>query len=812
MLWRLDEWVRDLRHAVRTLRRTPGFTLMAVGTLGLAIGVTAGMFAVVNRVLLTPLPYANQDRLVSVLATAPGSDMPDEFGVSAEFFVQYKEQSKLLEDVAFYNSFTSTLRVGDRVERVRMSAPSNSLFSTLGAVPILGRLPNDADNDGVVLLSHALWTSWFGADRSVLNRSIYVSGSMRTVIGVMGPDFRFPADATLLWFPSPLTPQDLATPGQFGLPLVARMAPGATPDKVAAELTTLARGLPARFGGSAAYARVIDKHRAIVRPLADDVLGAVARPLWVLLGALGIVLLIACANVANLFMVRAEGRQRDLALRRAIGAGRGQLVRVQMAEAIVVAAAAAVAAAALAYLALPAFLRAAPAGIPRLGDVRVDAATLGFTVVIAALAALACGAVPALRASSPDFARLRDGGRGATRRHHWTRDALVVAQTALALVLCIGSGLLMRSFWSLRNVDPGYSTKDIFTFQIAPAQPSLNSGPTFARFDLAFMDRLRALPGVQTVGLVENIPLDEGTGGSRFVKEGSSREVDTGTRLQATYTAGDYFKAMEIRVLEGRVFEDEDHLAPRANVIISRSAAAKMWPGESAVGKRLQRQSVSGWFTVVGVVEDVKQYNFRDAADALVYFPLASSDPDPRNGWAISSPAYVIKTPRAETIGDDVRRIVREVAPEAPMYRVYTMAFLASRSMLNLSFTMLTLGVAAALALILGAVGLYGVLSYGVAQRTKEIGVRMALGAQASQVRGLIVRQGIRVVAIGIAVGVAVAFAATRALGSLLFGVAALDVATFAGMAGAMVAVGLLSSYLPARRASNVDPLVSLRE
>jgi hypothetical protein len=269
---------------------------------------------------------------------------------------------------------------------------------------------------------------------------------------------------------------------------------------------------------------------------------------------------------------------------------------------------------------------------------------------------------------------------------------------------------------------------------------------------------------------------------------------------------------MEIRVLEGRVFEDEDHLAPRANVIISRSAAAKMWPGESAVGKRLQRQSVNGWFTVVGVVADVKQYNFRDAADALVYFPLASADPDPRNGWAISSPAYVIKTPRAETIGDDVRRIVREVAPEAPMYRVYTMAFLASRSMINLSFTMLTLGVAAALALILGAVGLYGVLSYGVAQRTKEIGVRMALGAQASQVRGLIVRQGIRVVAIGIAVGVAVAFAATRALGSLLFGVAALDVVTFAGMAGAMVGVGLLSSYLPARRASNVDPLVSLRE
>jgi predicted permease len=799
-------WITDLRHAMRSLRRTPGFTAVSIGTLGLAIGATAAMFAVVHTVLIDPLPYANVGRLVHIAASAPGSGMPDEFGVSSEFLVQYRERSKLLEDISTYNSFTNTLRVGDRVERIRMSWPTNSLFSTLGARPILGRLPTAEDEERVIVISHALWTSWFSNDPGVVGRTVDVGGGRRTIVGVMGREFKFPNDGTLLWISSTIQPEQIR-PGQFGQPLVARVKPGITPEQLARELTSLSKQLPERFGGSPSYARLIGQHRAIVRTLEEQMFGRVSSSLWVLLGAVGIVLLIACANVANLFMVRAEGRQRDLAVRRAIGAARGQLIRSQMAEALVVAAGAGAVAMALARVGLPVLLRFAPRDIPRLDEVHVTPTTLLFTLGVALLAALACGLVPAVRASSPDLSRLREGGRGSTRRRGWARDGLVVAQTALALVLLIGSGLLVRSFGALRQVDPGYSTENIFTFQIAPEGASLTDGPSFARFDLQFMDRLRQLPGVETVGLVENIPLNEGTATARFRTEDSAADPDGGTVLNFTFEAGDYFKAMSIDVLAGRPLEANDHLASQRNIVISRSAANLMWPGKDAVGRRLRGDSTTTW-TVVGVVEDVMQNSFRDPPQPLVYFPLVG--PTPRS-WAISSPAYVVKTRRAETIAPEIRALVRDVAPSAPMYRVFTMAGLAKDSMMQLSFTLLTLGIASTLALILGAVGLYGVLSYVVAQRTREIGVRMALGAEAGRVRRMVVVQGARVVTVGVAIGVASALAFTRALGGLLYGVKAVDAATFVGMSAAMVAIGLLASYVPARRASRVDPIESLR-
>jgi putative ABC transport system permease protein len=807
MDWTLSEWARDLRHAARALKRTPGFTALTVGMLGLAIGANAGMFSVVNTVLLNPLPYNQPGRLVYIAASAPGTDYPDEFGVGSEFYVQYKEQSHLLQDVSTFNSFTSTLRVDQRVERVRMSWPTNSMYSTLGVKPILGRLPTADDESRVAVISYALWQSWFGGDSTVIGKSYEMAGDKRTIIGIMGPSFRFPDDGTLLWIASEIRPEGIE-PGRFGTRLVGRMAPGATPEAVATELTALARRLPERFGGTPTYARTIEKHRAVVRPLVDQFLGPVSRPLWVLLGAVGIVLLIACANVANLFLVRAEGRQRDLAVRRALGAGRGQLIRLQMAEAVIVAGLAGVLAIVLAALTFPAFLRAAPEGIPRLDQVGLDLPALLFALAAAAGSALACGAVPALRGSAPDLHRLREGGRGSTPGRHWARNALVTGQTALALVLLIGSGLLVRSFWALRHVDPGYDTRDIFTFQIAPDRPQLHDGPTFAQFDLDFMDRLRALPGVQSVGLVENVPLNEGTRTERFRTEESGNAPGGGTLLDFTWAAGDYFQTMGISVLAGRPLERSEQLVGSNKVVISQSAAGRLWPGQSAIGRRLLFQGDSIWFTVAAVVEDVMQYGFRDTPQALVYFPLVGPRPD---SWWLSSPAYVVKTPRAERIAPEARALAREVAPEAPMYRVFTMAGLAADSMVNLSFTMLTLGIISALALILGAVGLYGVLSYVVAERTREIGVRMALGAQAEQVRSMVVAQGLRVVGVGVVIGIAVALASTRALGSLLFGVQAMDASTFAGMSVSMVAVGLVASYVPARRASNVDPIESLR-
>jgi predicted permease len=804
----MSGWAEDLRHALRALRRAPGFTIIAVGTLGLAIGVNAGIFSVVDTVLLDPLPYAEPDRLVYINASAPGSDMPGEFGVSREFWVHYRERSRLLEDVAIYNSFTSTLRADDRVERVRMSMPTLSLFTTLQVAPLLGRLPVPEDEDRVALISHALWTTWFGSDPAVIGRAYPMAGATRTIIGVMRPEFRFPRDDVLLWIPWRFRMEDVV-PGRFGGEvegLVARMRPGATVAAVAAELTGLARQLPERFGGPPAYARLIQQHRAVVAPLHQKMVGDMSRALWVLMGSVAIVLLIACANVANLFMVRAERRQRDLAVRRAIGAGRSQLFRSQMVEAIVVGMLGGVLALALAWVSVPAILRAAPQ-IPRLADVAMTTPTLLFTAALSVVAGVLCGLVPSLRASAPHIGRLRDGGRGSTRRHHRARDALVVAQTALALVLLIGSGLLIRSFLALRSVDPGYDSADILTFQIAPERSELTDGPAWARFHLAFLARVAALRGVESVGIIENVPLNEGLANTRFRTAEGTPAADDGTLLNYTWTAGDYFSTMGIGVLAGRTFTIDDQLSGAGYVVLSRAAADLLWPGQDPIGRRLQRGNAE-WGTVIGVVEDIMQYDLRGPVQPLVYLPLVGPSPDQ---WAINTPAYVVRSSRAEVMAPEIRELVREVAPEAPMYRVFTMAGLVADSMMTLSFTLLTLAITSGLALILGTVGLYGVLSSVVAERRREIGVRMALGAQAARVRRMVVTQGARVVAIGVAIGAVAGIASTRALRGLLFDVAPFDGATFIAVSVTMAAVGMLASYVPARKASSIDPVESLR-
>ncbi len=801
---------RDLRHAWRSLLRTPGFLVAAVGTLGLAIGAVAGMFNVVNTVMLKPLPFAKPDRLVFLMGTAPGSDQPERYDLGNDFYLHYKENSKLIDGVFTFGNGTSTLRVGDRVERIPMAWPSNDMYATLGIRPQLGRIPVSTDNDDAVVLSDQLWSAWFGRDPSVIGKWFFVSDSMKQVVGVMPKEFHFPDDDTMLWISGEIRLSEIRA-GNLGTPMVARMKEGVTTDQLAGELTRLTKQLPARFGSNPVYTRIIDAHRALVIPVVDRMVGPTLKTsLLVLLGAVAVVLLIACANVANLFLVRAESRRRDLTVRRAIGASRSQLVRFQMAEAFAVALASGALALILAAVTLPLFLRAAPQGIPRLDQVGLDLPTLAATFGLVLLAAFACGIAPALRASSPDLSALRDGGRGSTGRRNWGRDLLVVGQTALALVLLIGSALLVESFQRLRHVNPGYDVRDIYTFQYAPEQPGLRDGPSFGRLHLTFMDRLRALPGVTSVGVVNNIPLDEGTGTLRVRTDEMSSDAQL-VRLDMNFAGGDYFRAMSIPMLQGRTFSNDEAVTPNNSAMISRSAAEKLWPNQNPLGRRIRprfgNQDTLA-FTVVGVVGDVKQNDWREAGQAIVYLPLTG--PTPRT-WAMGSPAYVVKSSRAESLKREVRALVHEVAPEAPVYREFTMEFLARRSMLQLSFTTLTLGVVSALALILGAVGLYGVLSYVVAQRTREIGVRMALGATAAVVRRQVVSQGAKVVLVGVIIGVAAAFGSTRLLGTLLFGVKAVDPLVFAAMSVTMIGMGVLASYMPARRASAVDPIEALR-
>jgi len=807
----IASWTTDLRHAWRALTRTPGFFVTSVVILALAIGAVAGMFSVVDTVLLRPLPFREPERLVALGGTAPGSDLPERFDLGADFYVHYKESSKLLDGIFMFGGGTSTLRTENRVERIPMAWPTNDMYATLGVRPQLGRLPRPEDGDDVVVISDKLWSSWFGRDPSVIGKSYFVSDSMKQVIGVMPPEFKFPSDETMLWVATPLLPEQIQ-PGQFGAPVIARMKAGVTHEQLAAELTALSKQLPARFGGSPAYARIIAQHRALVDDLRERLVGPTVRTsLWVLLGAVSVVLLIACANVTNLFLVRTEERRRDMAVRRAIGASRAQLVRLQMAEAFLVALPAGAIAVVLSAVALPLFLRAAPEGIPRLAQSGVDLTTVATAFVLVLVVGLACGLVPAVRASSPDLTRLRDGGRGATRGgRRWGRDLLVVGQTALALLLLIGSALLVQSFQKLRHVNPGYQTKDIYTFQFAPDQPNLRDGPSLGRMHLNFMDRLRALPGVTDVGVVNNLPLDEGTGGGRFLTDAMSADAG-GVLLGINFTGGDYFRALGIHLLQGRTFTNDEAVTTNSNVIVSRSVAQKLWPNESALGQRIRRAGSTSTppFTVVGVVDDVKQDDWREEGQAaVIYLPLTGPTP---TAWGMGSPAYVVKSARAASLGPEVRALVHQIAPEAPVYREYTMEFLARRSMVQLSFTMLTLGVVSALALILGALGLYGVLSYVVAGRTREIGVRMALGATAGAVRRQVVSDGAKVVLVGIVVGVAAAIASTRFLSTLLYDVSAVNPVVFAGMSLMMLGVGILASYMPARRASMVNPVESMR-
>jgi predicted permease len=481
-----------------------------------------------------------------------------------------------------------------------------------------------------------------------------------------------------------------------------------------------------------------------------------------------------------------------------------------MAEALVVALISGVFAIALSAATLPIFIRASPQGIPRLREVSLDLPMLGAAFLLVIVVALVCGIAPALRASSTDLTALRDGGRGSTRGHNWGRDTLVVAQTALALVLLIGSALLVQSFKRLRNVDPGYDVRNLYTFQFAPQQPQLRDGPSLGQMHLTMMDRIRSLPGVTSVGVVNNIPLDEGTSGVRVLSEGMTSN-DAGVLLRLNFAGGDLFETMGIDLIKGRNFTNGEAITPNSSVVITRSAAEKLFPNGDAVGRRIRprlgNQDTLA-FTVVGVVSDVKQDDWRTEGQSAMYLPLTGPAP---GLWGMGSPAYVVKSTRADELTADIRRLVREIAPEAPVYREFTMEFLAQRSMVGLSFTTLTLGALSALALVLGAVGLYGVLSYVVTQRTREIGVRMALGATAAAVRRQVVFQGTRVVLVGAIIGVAAAFATTRWLANLLFEVKPVDATAFAGMSAMMIVIGMLASYVPARRASSVDPVNALR-
>jgi putative ABC transport system permease protein len=806
----LDTWIRDFRHAARSLRRTPGFTLTVIATLALAIGANAAIFSVVKVVLLEPLPIPNADRLVHIGGSAPGTDQPEEFGVPDELFFEYKASVPAIEDAAIYGTGSATSRAEGHVDQLFMTQATLSFFSTMGAVPLYGRLPEESDAGRVVVLSHWLWESWFSSDEKVIGKSYTFAGATREIIGVMRPEFRFPDERTAFWVPLVIRAEQ-ATPGGFGPQMVARLKPGTDRTQLVAQLEPLARRVQQRLGGPAPYKKIMERHRPVVKPLREQMIGKIATPLWILLGTVGIVFLIACVNVANLFTVRAENRRNDLAVRRALGAARGDLVRSQVTEALLLAATGGAVGALLAWASVPLLVRAAPeavaggftgAPIPGLATATLDGVALLFTAGLSVLAACLFGLLPALRVSRAGVGTLQQSGRGVIGGGSLTRDLLVGAQTAAALVLLVGAALLVRSFWQLSHVDTGYDTKGIFTFQIAAGGADPTNRASLSRFQYDFMDKLAALPGVDSVGFITTLPLDEGAGSINITTPKILASGAEAPLIRNAAAGGAYFQTMGIQLRKGRHFDRMEEELGTPNVIISDAAANVLFPGEDPLGQQMRPATGSEqWYTVIGVVEDVKIDDLRRAApEPMVYLPGAAA-----------SPAYVMKSARADQLAPEVREIIRQVAPQSPMYRVFTMEGLAGKAMASLTFTMLMVSIAAGLALVLGAVGLYGVLSYRVSRRAKEIGVRMALGAESNTVRRMFVWQGTRVALIGVVAGAVVAAALTKYVQTLLFGVERLDLVAFAGMSAVMVVVALLASYIPARRASRVDPLVALR-
>ncbi len=815
----MGEWISEFRLAIRSLRRAPGFTTVTVLTLGLAIGSNAAVFSVVDGVLLKPLPFPDADRLVVFESSAPGVSTPPVFPVSPEFEAQYREAPSI-EDLGLYRPFGGTLRLDDRVDRIAMATVSGTLFPTLSVQPVLGRLATEeellaAPADRPVLLSHAVWQSYFGGDPGVLGRVEDIGGGMRTIIGVMGPDFDFPTGDTGAWIPFTVqNPQGFT--GNFSWHLVGRMRDGATADKVLAQVRPLADRLQEDYASASRYVAFLrdGRYQPVVTPLLEDQVGDLRDPLWILLGTVGFVLLIACANVANLFLVRAETQQRDMAVRAAMGSGRARLIRGRMAEALVLAAAGCVLGIGLAGIGIPFLVGAAPDGIPRLDQVGLNATVLAFSAAVSVVAALLFGLLPAIHFTAPGLlSGLRSAGRGtarAGRRAPW-RDALVVVQTALALILLVGSGLLVRSFDRLRNIDPGFDADGVLTFQYAPPASTYPTGVEDAALYTRFAEELLSLPGVASVGGTSILPLADRAAGTAFVFEGVPANGGLEPMLQFSFVTPGYFETMEIAVVAGRAFVSADHESPGGAVVVSRSLAERFWPGDDPLGKQLRPAGDTvQWRGVVGVVEDVRIEDLREEPQPMVYQPII-----PREGLqafrALSSPRVVVRAEDPMALVPLVRERLRALDASLPMYRVQSMEQVMADSVRRLSFTMIALSVAAAMALILGAVGLYGVLSYVVAQRTQEIGVRLALGAGKDQVLRMVVGQGAGLVAAGLVLGLVGAGLLSRILQGLLFGTEALDPVTFLAMAGVMFLVGLGASFVPARRAASVDPIRSMR-
>ena len=813
--------VQDIREAVRVLRKQPRFLLIASFTLALGIGAVTAIFSVVNGVLLKPLPNPNADRMVIVASTAPGLGY-DRFPLSPDLFLFYKRLNTTFDDMALFQAARVNLTQSGSPEVIEALRTTASYFSTIGASFPLGR-PFSVEEDRpngprVVVMSHRLWTRKYGADQTLVGRTIPIDAEPTTVLGI-APAWMDRTGSPDLWIPSAFDPVNPPA-GNFGWSGIGRLKEGIRPDQAVANLQTLVGRALEDFIKSDNYRAFFKEggYRPVVRDLKEDIIGDVRQPLWILLGTVAMVLLVACGNVANLCLIRAEARQREIALRLALGGNRRALIRTLLVEAMVLSAVGCALGVGIAALAVPALLRLAPASIPRLDQVHLDLRVLLFAVSAAAVSALVFGIVPAVRYTRVNvLAALRHGGRGSTADpiHHRGRNVLVIVQTAMALVLLVGSGLMARSFAKLMNTELGFESRNVLTFRVGIPRPKYPKSDDVGRFGQRLVDRLSQIASVESTGAVTELPMSSPSGTAFNF---SGHPTDPGHLppiVQYQFISQNYFKTMRIPILRGRDFDSSDLREGARTVIISQATADQYFPGEDALGKQLRQangdaQSQAPWATVVGIVKPIRQNGLRAPLRPVIYFPLKPANDGDRDTLPRAF-SFVMRGPNVEAQTNAVREAVWSLDPELPVAAVDTLDAIVQRSVVQFSFTMLTLALAAGVALVLGAVGLYGVLSYAVSLRTREIGVRIALGAPASQVMRSVVVKGAIISGLGMVVGLAGAVALTRLLRGLLYETAPLDLTTFVAMPLLLVIVALVASYLPARKAASVSPLEAMR-
>jgi len=805
----LADFLNDLRYAARLQRKNPAFTIVAVIALALGIGANTAIFSVVNTVLLRPLPYKDPERLVLVWEDATKQGYPRDTPAAANF-VDWRDQSHVFEGMAAISDESFNLTGSGEPERLAGHTVSASLFPLLGVEPHIGRVFTAAEDQPgsqhVVLLSYALWQRRFGGEPNIVGQPLTLNGQSYIVVGVMPARFQFPSTDSQVWVPIALTQEDAANRDRHYLQVVARLKPGVSLAQAQSEMNTIAARLQQQ------YPQSNTDLGAAVQSLHEYLVGDIKPALLVLLGAVGLVLLIACANVANLLLARAAVRQKEIAVRVALGAKRARLIRQFLTESVLLSMLGGLVGLAIAYGGLAVLKAFIPENISQAREISMDLKVLGFTFLVSVATGLIFGLAPAVQAARfNQIETLKEGGRDAATGGSGKRlrSVLVTAEVAISLVLLIGAGLLINSFLRLRNVDPGFRAENLLTMKIVLPDTKYERRAQRAAFYTNLIQRVQSLAGVKSAAVTTNLPLYRQGNSISVNIEGQPAPPPGQERIIVTrIISPGYFDTMGIPLLRGRPLSEQDTETTQNVVVISDAMARRYWPGEEVVGKRIAIGRVTrpeDWIQIVGVVKDVRQFELAADPKPQMYLPY-------RQFGFFDAQDLVVKTDiDSASLAATVRRAVWEIDKDQPVSDIRTMENIMADSIARQRFSMLLLAIFAGVALVLAGVGIYGVMSYSVAQRTHEIGIRMALGAQTGAVLKLAIGYGMKLVLVGLLIGLIAAFALTRVMSTLLFGVTATDPATFTLISLLLIAVAVLASYVPARRATKVNPIIALR-